>query len=265
MKSSSFNSTIWGECYYCLVSRYRNSLSRHLTAVHAKRLFLLASNFQIVKPTTKNFLHDLMIHFLIYSAMNLTLKKFYPRLLLTLTQLTRLPGKGNNGFCCWRPIVLVIALLKTFLSRWHTWRFYTPIAANLIASKNRERFLRPIDADTLGDFFRRSQRCDSFKNSCDKIAQPDRLTLLAIRSIMTVGNRGNGHTWRIIAGVFNRRYLTCQTSAILYADRGDRHITWYKIAKCVAGFRRNVIFNDVLKNALFQIVFINKVLNIYTI
>ena len=36
------------------------------------------------------------------------------------------------------------------LSRRHTWRFYTPIAANLIAGENR----LPIGADTLGDFFR---------------------------------------------------------------------------------------------------------------
>ena len=31
---------------------------------------------------------------------------------------------------------------------------------------------------------------------------------------MSVENRGNGHE-------FNRRYLTCQMSAILYADRGS--------------------------------------------
>ena len=36
--------------------------------------------------------------------------------------------------------------------------------------------------DTLGDFIRRSRRCSSFDNSCDKIAQPDVLTLPAIRS-----------------------------------------------------------------------------------
>ena len=68
------------------------------------------------------------------------------------------------------------------LSQRHTWRFHTPIAANLIASKNRKRFSPPIDADTLGDFFRRSRRCGSFENSCDKIAQPDGLAFLAIRS-----------------------------------------------------------------------------------
>ena len=36
--------------------------------------------------------------------------------------------------------------------------FYMPIAANLIASENRKRFSPPIDADTPGDFFRRSAR-----------------------------------------------------------------------------------------------------------
>ena len=64
----------------------------------------------------------------------------------------------------------------------HTWRFYTPIAANLIASENRKRFSPLIDADTLGKFFRRSRRCGSFEKSCDKIAQPVGLDLLAIRS-----------------------------------------------------------------------------------
>ena len=38
---------------------------------------------------------------------------------------------------------------------------------------------------------------------------------------MTVENRGNEHTFAN-AGKFNRRYLTCQILAILYADRGDR-------------------------------------------
>ena len=68
------------------------------------------------------------------------------------------------------------------LSQRHTWRFYTPIAANLIASENRKRFSPPIDADTPGDFFLRSRRCGSFEKSCDKIAQPGGLALLAILS-----------------------------------------------------------------------------------
>ena len=41
---------------------------------------------------------------------------------------------------------------KKVLSKRHTWRFYTPIASNLIASENRKRFSPPIDEDTLGDF-----------------------------------------------------------------------------------------------------------------
>ena len=72
--------------------------------------------------------------------------------------------------------------------------------ANLIASENRLRFSPPINADTLGDFFSRSRRCGSFEKSCDKIAQPDGLTLLAI-PVMSVENRGNGHTWRMPANI----------------------------------------------------------------
>ena len=102
---------------------------------------------------------------------------------------------------------------------WHPWRFYTPIEANLIASENRKRFSPPIDADTPGDFFRRSRRCDSFENLCDKIAQPDRLTLLAIRRNDRTKSRERPHLAN--AGEFNRRYLTCKIS-ILYADLGDR-------------------------------------------
>ena len=93
-----------------------------------------------------------------------------------------------------------MTMIYHHLSRRHTWRFYTQIAANLIASKNREQFSPLIDADTLGDFLRQSLRfgtsisfpdyvqaifCDRvrhFEKSCDKITQPDWLTLLAIRS-----------------------------------------------------------------------------------
>ena len=62
-----------------------------------------------------------------------------------------------------------------------------------------------------------------FEKSCDKIAQPDWLTLLAIRgderkTTARTGTLGD-------SGKFNRRYLTCQISAILYADRGDRQKT----------------------------------------
>ena len=106
------------------------------------------------------------------------------------------------------------------LSQRHTWRFYTPIAANLIASENRKRFSLAIEAETPGDFFRRSRRCGSFENSCDKIAQPDGLALLAICSNKRRKSRERAHLAN--ACEFNRRYLTCQISAILYADRGDR-------------------------------------------
>ena len=85
---------------------------------------------------------------------------------------------------------------------------------------DRKRFSPPIDADRPGDFFRRSRRCGSFQKSCDKIAQPDSLALLAIDS----NNRRKSREWAHLAnaGEFNRRYLTCQISAILYVDRGDR-------------------------------------------
>ena len=102
------------------------------------------------------------------------------------------------------------------LSQRHTWRFYTPIAANSIASENRKQFSQPIDVDTPGDFFRRTQRCGSFENSCDKIAQPDGLALLSIHSNKCRKSRERAHLAN--AGEFNRRYLTCQISAILYAD-----------------------------------------------
>ena len=82
------------------------------------------------------------------------------------------------------------------------------------------RFSPPIDADTPGDFFRRSRRCGSFENSCDKIAQPDGLALLAIHS--NKRRKSQERQYLANAGEFNRQYLTCQISAILNADRGDR-------------------------------------------
>ena len=56
--------------------------------------------------------------------------------------------------------------------------------------------------------------------SCDKIAQPDGLALLAIHSNKRRKLRERAHL--VNAGEFNRRYMTCQISAILYADRSDR-------------------------------------------
>ena len=87
-----------------------------------------------------------------------------------------------------------------------------------------------VDSDTPGDFFRRSRRCGTstlfpgsiegrFENSCDKTAQPDWLTSLAIRRDECRKSRERAHL--VNAGEFNRRYLIYQISAILYADRGD--------------------------------------------
>ena len=91
-----------------------------------------------------------------------------------------------------------------------------PIAANLIASKNRERISPLIIADTLGDFLRQSWRFNT------SISFPDynQLTLVAIRSDERKKKPERAHL--VNAGEFNRRYLTFQISAILYADRGDR-------------------------------------------
>ena len=58
------------------------------------------------------------------------------------------------------------------------------------------------------------------KSHCDKIAQPDGLTLLAIHSDERRKSRECAHLSN--AGEFNHGCLTCQISAILYADRGDR-------------------------------------------
>ena len=115
------------------------------------------------------------------------------------------------------------------LSRRYTWRFYPPVAANLIACEHRERISPLIDADTLGDFF--ADRGDlalqfHFQTTtwslCGKIARPDWLTLVAIRSDERKKSRERAHMAN--AGEFNRRYLIFQISAILYANRGDRRI-----------------------------------------
>ena len=59
-------------------------------------------------------------------------------------------------------------------------------------------------------------------NIVHAIKPPNLIDLLNWQfAVMGVENRGNGHTWRMLAG-FNRRYPTSQISAILYADRGDR-------------------------------------------
>ena len=55
-----------------------------------------------------------------------------------------------------------------------------------------------------------------------EIVQPGGLALLAIRS--NDRRKSQERTHLVNAVEFNRRYLTCQISAILYADRGDRRI-----------------------------------------
>ena len=69
-----------------------------------------------------------------------------------------------------------------------------PIAANLIASENRKRFSPPIDADTPAIFF--ANRSDVAVLKSHMITSPNPMGWLYWRfAAMTVGNRGNGHTW----------------------------------------------------------------------
>ena len=79
------------------------------------------------------------------------------------------------------------------LSHQQIWRFYTPIAVNFISP--------PIDADTLSDFFRPPDCGDvAVLKSCDKIAQPDGLALLAICSNdrrKIAGTSTLGESWQI--------------------------------------------------------------------
>ena len=127
------------------------------------------------------------------------------------------------------------AAMAIFTDR-RDWRIKSPISG--IASENREQISPLIHADTLGDFLRLSRqfgtlisfpdyvqamfrvRVRHFEKSWDKIGQPDWLTLVAIRSDERKKPRERAHLAN--AGKFNRRNLTCQISAILFADRGDR-------------------------------------------
>ena len=77
--------------------------------------------------------------------------------------------------------------------------------------EGRGNITSPIIAETLGN---RGAVAVS-KSHCDKIAQPDGLTLLAMGSDECRKSRKGSHLAN--AG----EYLTCQISAILYADRGD--------------------------------------------
>ena len=103
------------------------------------------------------------------------------------------------------------------------WIHDTPIAANLIASENRKRFSPPIDVDTPGDFFVDRGDVAVLKTHVIKSSNLMGLALLAIRSNKRRKSRERAHLAN--TGEFNRRYMTCQISAILYADRGDRRIS----------------------------------------
>ena len=72
-----------------------------------------------------------------------------------------------------------------------------------------DRQRKSLDADTPGDFFRRSAwRCRSFETSCDKIAKPDGLDLLAIRSNKRRKSRERAHLAN--AGEFKVAEHSCQ-------------------------------------------------------
>ena len=106
---------------------------------------------------------------------------------------------------------------------------------------DRQRFSLAIDADTPGDFFRRSRRCGSFENSCDK--SPNLIGWLYWRfAAIKVENRGSGHTWPMPAnlipisdmpdiGDFIRRSRRSAKIAIAAPGTPGE-------AKCVAGFSR---------------------------
>ena len=77
------------------------------------------------------------------------------------------------------------------------------------------------------------------KSHCDKIAQPDGLALLAIRSDERRKSRERAHLANAREFTeFYRRYVTVpDIGDIRYADRGDwRKSQSPRIAKCVAGF-----------------------------
>ena len=115
------------------------------------------------------------------------------------------------------------------LSQRHTWRFYTPIAANLIASEIRKRFSLAIDADTPGDFF--AVRGDVAVLKAHVLKSPNLMGWLYWRfAAINVENRGNGHTWRMPAN------LIAIAAAGTPDDFRRSRRSAYKIAKCVAGF-----------------------------
>ena len=85
---------------------------------------------------------------------------------------------------------------------------------------DRKRFSPPIDVDTPGDFFADHGDVAVLKTHVIKSPNLMGLALLAIRSNKRRKSRERVHLAN--ASEFNLRYLTCQISAILYADRGDR-------------------------------------------
>ena len=115
----------------------------------------------------------------------------------------------------------------------------------MIASENRERISPLIDADTLGDFLRRLRRIGTsisfpdyvqaifrgrvrhFEKSCDKIAQPDWLILVAIRSNERKESRERAHLANADEYARYRRFYTPslhRAHLAIFADRRDRCI-----------------------------------------
>ena len=114
-----------------------------------------------------------------------------------------------------------IAKCVAGLSRQHNWRFYTPIAANLIASDFRHRLMRThlaIFFTDRGDVA--LQHC-----SCDKITQPNWLTLLAIRSDECRKSRERAHlanAGEFIADIWHARYRRFYTPIAAIGENRNR-------------------------------------------
>ena len=111
---------------------------------------------------------------------------------------------------------------RIILSRRHTWRFDSPIAANLIASENRTRFSPPTGCGHTWRFFSPIAAMWHFNHvprlqvpllssilKNHVIKSPNLISWLYWRfAAMSVRNRGNGHTRRFPANLiadFKRR------------------------------------------------------------
>ena len=102
---------------------------------------------------------------------------------------TKLTGAG-------RPVIVIEREQIEFLSQRHTWRFYTPIAANLIASDFRHRLMRTH----LAIFF--ANRGDVAVLKTHVIKSPNLIRWLYCRfAAINTENRGNVHTWRMLANL----------------------------------------------------------------